>query len=128
MLPQTRFCFFLTVVGLPHLIFPTLLDSSLNNDEFTDIVDELLDPETSTQVDDLMDSVKRLGEIGSKTAAATARLGTMVITAGRLLSEPNKHTRMGWQSLFEQIDMVEINGCRGLTNWLQRGYMDLHGT
>ncbi|KAA3672567.1 uncharacterized protein DEA37_0004374, partial [Paragonimus westermani] len=115
-------------VGLPHLISPTLLGSPPKNHEFNDIVDELLDPETSTQVDELMDSVKRLGEIGSKTAAATARLGTMVVATGRLLSESNKHNRTGWQSLFEQIDMVEINGCRGLTNWLQRGYMDLHVT
>ncbi|KAF8565055.1 hypothetical protein P879_09485 [Paragonimus westermani] len=113
-------------VGLPHLISPTLLDAPLKHHEFSDIVDQLLDPETSTQVDELMDSVKRLGEIGSKTAAATARLGTMVVATARLLSEPNKHTRTGWQSLFEQINMVEINGCRGLTNWLQRGYMDLH--
>ncbi|KAF6767716.1 hypothetical protein AHF37_06928 [Paragonimus kellicotti] len=116
------------VTGLPRLISPTLLNSPLEENGFTEVVDELLGTETSVQLKHLEDSVKRSDELSSQTAAVTVQLGTMVVAAAQLLSKSNKHARVGWQSLLEQIDTVELNGCRGLPNWLQQGYMDLHIT
>ncbi|KAA3680960.1 uncharacterized protein DEA37_0006498 [Paragonimus westermani] len=116
------------VTGLPRLVSPTLLNSPLEDNGFTEVVNELLSTETSTQLEDLADSMKRPDEVSSQTTAATIQLGTMVVAACRLLSESNGHARVGWQSLLEQIDKVELNGCRGLLSWLQQGYMDLHVT
>ncbi|KAF5397183.1 hypothetical protein PHET_09597 [Paragonimus heterotremus] len=116
------------VTGLPRLVSPTLLNSPLEGIGFTKVVDELLSSETSVQLKNLGDSMKCPDERGSQTAAVTFQLGTIIVAAGQLLSKSSENARVGWQSLLEQIDIVELNGCRGLSNWLQQGYMDLHVT
>ncbi|KAF7256251.1 hypothetical protein EG68_06411 [Paragonimus skrjabini miyazakii] len=116
------------VTGLPRLVSPTLLNSPLEGNGFTKVVDDFLSSETSVQLKDLEDSMKRPYELSSQTVAVTFQLGAMIVAAGQLLSKSDEHARVGWQGLLEQIDMVELSGCRGLSNWLQQGYMDLHVT